>query len=368
MYLQVVKSHRCALHQIQVPYGIRKELGIDLGDWLLFDTIDGVFSVVVVNPYREDSIRYNNRISFVHPDSSILFSKCGDVILKPHEITIGCDPEFFIIDKTQKTIIPACNYLPFDEKIGSDAELGELRPDYALCPEQLMKNLNSLVKKVDKSIPVNTFPYAASSYGPFCCGFHVHIGLPIEVLSFAAENTDGFLKNMASILDYLVGIPALALDPDEKRKASKTYGQPSDYRLHMRTFEYRTPGGFHLKTPEYTMSLFSAAFKTAEKIIELAEIKSDGWCSMYGVHDLSFFRKLYGIPEISQVKRLYISGTKEERNAELAKIFRILMEIMADYTEYIIKVRQQEQPDFTKEWAENEAKLQTNFYQEVLPT
>lgn len=344
MYLKVIPSESCSTHQIRLPERLRKEFKLDYGDWLVFDTTEGDYSVQVSKAKLEDLIEHGDRHAFVSEFSPVLTSKSSDVYIEPHELTIGCDPELFLINKTTKRLALAHNILSKEGQLGSDGDLAELRPDYALSPEQLMINIRELITSIPSKVPLSLFPFASSWHAYRCCGFHVHLGLPIELLSFAADKTDALLKNIVAALDYFVGIPAAALDPDNKRRFNNEYGRPGDYRLSMRTLEYRTPGGFHLRSPLYTRSLLFSAFGVVERIIHDAEKESFGWKDTSKITDFSYFMEKYKLPPKKVIKSMFLTKDKEELKDVSIKICRELKTILNEDSKYIVKERYAEQP------------------------
>ena len=350
MYLNVVPSENCSMHQIRIPKQLREEFKLDYGDHLIFDTDTGEYSVQVAKASYEDLMEYGSEKAFVSEHSPVLFSRSSDVYVQPHELTIGCDPELFLLKKKTNLVSPAYLTLPKESQLGSDGDLAELRPDYALCPEQLMLNLRKLILEIPFKLPLSLFPYASSWEAFRCCGFHIHLGLPIELLSFAVEKTDTFLRNIVSALDYFVGIPAAALDPDNKRRFNEQYGKPGDYKLSMRTLEYRTPGGFHLRTPGYTKNLLISAFKITEEIIKDAEKVSKGWTDSSKIVDFNYFKHKYNIPSREYIKSVFLTKDKDKLKEESDKINSQLKDILDEDSKFIVKERYDNEQTLLREW------------------
>jgi len=356
VYLNVIPSSNCSLHNIRVPDKLRKNLNLDFGDWLIFETSIGNFAVTIVDTLFEDVLQYGSDVVFISPDSPVLYKGgTGEVFIDRHQITLGADPEFFILNKSNRKIIEANKLFSYESQIGSDGDLGEIRPDYTLSPEQLVENIRNLIRTLSQKLPRYTEPLATSWYANRCCGFHVHIGIPIELLSYAAEKTDTFLKCLVTALDYFVGIPAASLDPCDTRRLSREYGRPGDYKLSMRTLEYRTPGGFHLKVPKYTYSLLSTSFSVVEKIISDAEEASGNWEDMKEVAVYSYFRNKYDIPEQQYINNILINTNRQMLEQESKIVHRKLQEIMLVQENSVITHRQKKEGSLYREWLENEA-------------
>jgi len=350
MYLNVVPSSDCSMHQIRVPDTLRKSFKLDYGDWLIFDTDEGNYSVQVSKATIEDMIEYGDRHAFVSEHSPVLTSKSSEVFIQPHELTVGCDPELFFINKKTEKVLPAYHILPKNSQLGSDGDLAELRPDYALSPEQLMLNIRKLIFDIPFRVPLSIYPYSSSWHAFRCCGFHVHLGLPIELLSFAVDKTDAFLKNIVSALDYFVGIPAASLDPDNKRRFNNEYGKPGDYRLSMRTLEYRTPGGFHLRSPAYTRSLLTSAFRVTEEIIKDSEEASGGWTDASKIVDFSYFMERYNIPPKNYIRSMYLTKDRNELKNESFKIHSKLQGLIGEDSKFVLRERHHNEQSLFCEW------------------
>ena len=356
MYLNVLPSTGTSLHQIRMTERLRKSLKLDCGDWLFFDTKEGLFSVTVMKALLSDVLKHGDEKAFVSEHSPILESQSSEVLVEPHTLTIGCDPEFFLRDLTTGRIAEAHRFFPHEGQVGSDGDLAEFRPDFALCPDQLTLNIKELIKKLHSSLPIFIEPLAESFNFRRCCGFHVHLGMPIELLSFAADQTDKFFKNVVSTIDYLVGVPAAALDRVDSRRFSWEYGRPGDYRLNMRTLEYRTPGGFHLKTPAYTRNLLSITFKVMDRIIKEAEEISGGWVDMSNVAKFDYFKSKYNIPDKQDIKQILLSKGRNRLEEESKKVHAILPSIVAEYSKNIITERSENDTPFFEKWLKDETK------------
>jgi hypothetical protein len=334
---------------------LRKSLDLDYGDWLIFNTKTGPFSVMVTAPLQNDLLAWGEDKAFVNEYSPALFSEGSEVFVENHRLTIGADLEFFILDSYSR-VLEAYKVFPFEGELGNDGDLGEIRPNYAFCPEQLTQNIKKIITTIPRRLPIYLKPVAASFYANRCCGFHIHLGMPIELLSFAAGQTDRFLKNIVATFDYLVGIPASVLDDSDRRRLPNLhgYGKPGDYRLNMRTLEYRTPGGFHLKSPEYTKNLLSIAFCTMDKIIKEAEEISGGWVDMGEVAKFDYFKNKYNIPSKDFIRRVLTSKNRKELEQESVRVFNSLPNIMGEYSNNLVTTRKSVHKPLINEWAGDE--------------
>jgi hypothetical protein len=319
------------MHHIKMSGKLRHKLSLDIGDWLLFNTKHGRVSLMVSQTSNEDVLEYGDFKALVSEDCIIVEEGVGEEVnIRHHDLTVGADPEFFFVSKTGR-IVEGYTLFDKDGELGSDGDLGEMRPDFALSPDQVTENLYNIIKTIPRRISGDITPIATSWYNGLCCGFHIHFGMPAEIMTFAAENTDAFLKSTMHVMDYMVGIPAHSVDPDDNRRLSTNYGNPSDFRMSMRTVEYRTPGGYHLRSRKSANSLLCLGFSVMDTLIKDCEITSDGWADMSKISDYRYFMDRYGIPEYEYTNQVMKSRDKDDLKVESEKVARILLEMNSDY-------------------------------------
>jgi hypothetical protein len=337
MKLNLAQSGRCPLHLVRMSRRMRGKLGLDLGDWLLFDTNAGKVSLMVASHSFEDTIEFGDFKAAVNEDCPVLYDGIGgEVLVKEHDLTIGADVEFFMVEKKTGKMVEGYTVFDKEGELGSDGDLGEMRPDYSLSPEQVTYNIGKIIETIPKRLPKDLKAIASSWYKGSCCGFHMHFGLPIELLSFAADKTDDFMRNVIHTLDYLVGIIAQSLDTDDKRRLSNNYGKPGDYRISMRTLEYRTPGGYHLKTRRHTNSMLCLGYSIVDTIIKESEKISGGWINMDTVTDFDYFREMFNIPSYDKVYDVLTSKDKGKLILEREKVVQILANMNNKYIDNVV--------------------------------
>jgi len=330
-----VSSKKCPMHFIRMPFKLRKKLSLDIGDWLLFNTKHGNISLMVSQADQRDTIEHGDFKAVVSDDCIIIEEGEEEVNIKHHDLTIGADPEFFFVDKKGGLVE---GYTLFDKEgeLGSDGDLGEMRPDFALSPDQVTENLYNIIKTMTYRLPPNVKPIASSWYKGLCCGFHIHFGLPAEIMTFAADKTNEFIKSIIHVMDYMVGVMAHSVDADDNRRLSDNYGIPGDYRISMRTVEYRTPGGYHLRTKKHANSLLCLGFSVMDALIKDCEITSNGWTNMDVVSDYKYFMDRFGIPEYPYVYDVMRSKNKDTLKLESEKVARLLVGLNSDYMNEVI--------------------------------
>ena len=208
------------------------------------------------------------------------------------EVTLGCDPEFFILWNNRR--VTAATYLPFAGEIGCDGELGELRPTYGRHEDQVVATLAQLIPQIPNRLqrsqwatgfPVDgkKFSYEAHSYyGNVAAGFHVHLGIPPEILNTQRDFSRASMNHMVQCLDWYLSVPLVPLEVSHERRIGKSnYGKPGDYRPSNVTLEYRTPGAFYLRSPRLTRGLLGLALLLTENIVSRLKVASQNFVNLH---------------------------------------------------------------------------------------
>lgn len=193
-------------------------------------------------------------------------------------IQIGCDPEFLLMNGSCRVNVDsALNRTTSYGEIGSDhgCRVGELRPKHG-HPKDVTVNIRELVLKLKNAVSQNqnyrntSVKMVAGGGGEITSesiGGHIHIsGLNFSVSNF---NSYRCKQNQMSTnedrlilaLDFFIG-RRLKRVPGGKR-ASSSYGQPSDVRSQDWGIEYRTPPSW-LSEPKLTESTLALAYLIAK--------------------------------------------------------------------------------------------------------
>lgn len=155
--------------------------------------------------------------------------------LVPVEVTVGCDPEFELVEFRREgpRVVAACEVLSepggLGGPIGADgagAQL-ELRPVPSTDPAQVVASIRALFERFARRYA----SYDGSPVGErYPVGGHIHIGVgkpwdpPCDVIR---------------ILDHFIGRPLRGLNGPARNESG--YGGLSDIRVEPHGFEYRTP-------------------------------------------------------------------------------------------------------------------------------
>lgn len=295
---------------IRMSSALRNSLGLNINDIVtLRDKNSKIVVLRVEEILNEDLIYFPNVATITTRNAELINVNVG--IERVSSITLGCDPEMFIIDKRSAQIIPASRYFRHMGEIGYDGLLMEIRPRPSLTPEGLTANIGDLFKKarmlIDSFGEGNRVKFvAASSYGGLPAGFHLHFGLPRNIMGF-----DPVVVNLARLMtiafDYYIGVPSIIpegnIDYKRRTKPHVAYGKPGNYRLDDRTFEYRLPGGILLRHPVYTCGIIAIGATVVEDLVSRIKEYTDDFSSLRLINTHTDLKRIY--PNIQDIKGLF---------------------------------------------------------------
>jgi hypothetical protein len=262
-----------------------------------------------------------------------------DVQFKILDVTLGCDPEFFIIQGNgphNDQIMSAATYLPFQGRIGCDGCLGELRPRYGRHEDDVVEELQRMVPLIPsrmkrsswaKTLPTdgNAFRYEAHSYRfARSAGFHIHLGIPPEILNTRKDFNRAAIDHLVQCLDWYVSVPMVPLEDDPLRRMGKTqYGLPGDYRPNNLTLEYRTPGAFYLRTPTLTRGLLGLSLMITETVVSRLKIASKNFVDLRNLNKAEL-QEVMPIPDPKTIKSTLLAESVSPAMRELDRIYKQL--------------------------------------------
>ncbi len=179
------------------------------------------------------------------------------------DLTIGCDPEFGLMDGTR--CVTADDYsdgFPEDCKVGVDGSgvPAEIRPDPSSSPIGLVTNIRNDLKHFasGSSDGVKGFGWKAGSLAStHPLGGHIHFGSAV-----LREKGERFHGAVTQVLDHtLACIVACVEDKEELywRRMHGGYGRPGDRRIQNWGFEYRVLSSW-LVSPSVAESVLSLAY------------------------------------------------------------------------------------------------------------
>ncbi len=275
------KNPRC----ISLPAGLLRDIRVIAGQFLQLQGAETIVLRVM------DPLESNQQCAYVGP-AILEILKATDVEFKVLDVTLGCDPEFFIMWGPRR--ISAATYLSPVGQVGSDGGLGELRPMYALHEDQVVNNLRNLIRSIPSSMkrlpwaegfPLDgsEFTYEAYSYYQHSeAGFHVHLGIPPEILNTRRDFSRLAINHLIRCLDWYVSVPLVPLEEDHRRRLGTTrYGQPGDFRPSNTTLEYRTPGAFYLRSPALAQGVLGLSLMVTEIIVSRMKVISNRYTNLH---------------------------------------------------------------------------------------
>lgn len=343
---------------IRVSEGFRRDNKINLGEFINLRGKDGSLVTLQIFPLLLPDAMKDSGSAYVTEDTfSLLEITKTEVTVKDFEfvnnITLGCDPEFYIFDRSEGTILRASVYLSPSRRsiIGCDGDgiLAEIRPRPSQDEDVLTKHIYGLLtraastvrSKTNKNISllagssirskINMSRDRALSQPIYkTAGFHLHFGLPRQILMHY-ENMDSLRRILIKILDYYTGIPAMIAEGYDHHRRTMTgaYGNPGDFRSKKITLEYRTPGGALLKHPVLTRGLLSLGILVIEDAVSRIKSCTDNFCKPTLMSTDFHMKELYpSIPDESQIRQLIC-------NVDTAPAKNILPLIIADLEEMV---------------------------------
>lgn len=277
---------------IRIPLENRNILGIEIGSFISFkgkkkDTV----TLQVINAFYEDMIE-DPSVAYVSSDTFERIdvrSKVNTVDIELIDgITLGCDPEIFLINKTTRKIVKANKFFRRWTQVGFDGDMLEIRPSPSIDELVLLDNIYNLILSARDTLNNsdsgrNCLMLGVSHYETFTAGFHLHFGLPNAILG-RRPGVRLLAMQIVNALDYYVGIPSIIpeghLDSYRRTIQYLDYGKPGNFRLDYRTLEYRVPGGYLMRHPILTLGLISIGALVVEDIISRIKLCTNSFANI----------------------------------------------------------------------------------------
>lgn len=321
---------------IRMSGELRNELNIKLGEFII---IQGL-ALQVDQVYKEDLL-VSTKKAFVSKNTFAKFNKNSVDFTVTKHITLGCDPEFFLVDSTNNCLYNPSALFKKQDPIGHDGMLVELRPQPSLYHEEVIKNLSNMINHVDLQLKIKQLTKLrmiarSSGWGAFA-GFHVHMGIPPKLLFPNTSSFGKILKIIVKALDYYVGTLAVLTEPnDSARRCSPfvNYGKVSDFRISARTLEYRVPGGALLRHPGLSTGLLGMCSLVSHDIIERLRKYTDDFVKPIVEDEDTLLKTIY--PNILKSQDMFgiicipTTNKAEEESAKILDDFTY----MVNYKQY----------------------------------
>jgi len=323
---------------IRMPEELRKLFQVELNQFVNLKSKDGKIVTLRIMPAYIEDAEADPLLACV--DKKIFeILELDDVIQEQEielvdDITLGCDPEFFLIDQTSRLIYASSFFRRWGD-VGHDGPMVEIRPLPSTREEIVTDNIYALLKKaryiMDNHPPVLSFNQhiigknvkmlAASAYKNESAGFHLHYGLPKPLLGPHKYNRKLLAGQIVKALDFYVGIPSIILEgeADSFRRSfvQVGYGKPGGFRLDNKTLEYRVPGGYLLRHPILTRGLLGLGATVIEDVVSRIKIITDNFTHLDEMVAWDDIRIVYpNIPPTADIYKSIVATTTTfaERN------------------------------------------------------
>lgn len=293
---------------IRIPRDLREASDIKLGSFLNMRTTDGNIISLSVEKAHEEDVKNNSSSAYVTNEILGLLANDSSNICEVKlvdNITLGCDPELILIDKKDASIITAAKYFKKWDAVGCDGLLLEFRPLPSTDENVVVSNILNMLRYTRQKInDPQIMITAVSSYKKITAGFHLHYGIPSELLGYKKIK---IADQIVKILDYYVGVPSILPEgkDDNYRRTTPylAYGKPGNYRLDNRTLEYRVPGAALMKHPTLARGIISIGATVVEDVVSRIRHCTNNFTKLDYVSTDRDIRELY--PDIPSVMTIF---------------------------------------------------------------
>lgn len=316
---------------VRMSQELREKHEFQLGTYVSFRLEDGgVVALQVATAHKEDLERnplHGHVTSEVYELIGVNSDESEQEIDLITDITLGCDPEFFLVRKDGGERQRAGRFFSRGGDVGYDhnGKVMEIRPlpsedekTVALNILDLLTKGRTIMNNVDPQLSNLTMMYGASYYQGTTAGFHVHFGLPSKILG------PGYLPGAVAMqivkaLDFYLGIPCVIAEgaEDFKRRTmpNVAYGKPGGYILDDYTLEYRVPGGSLLRHPTLTRGLLGLGAVIIEDAVSRIRRATDDFNNLSLMSANSDIKELY--PNLPNVQDIFFVMCNRDINIAL---------------------------------------------------
>ena len=326
---------------IRIPQILREKCKLNLGDFVDLKTKTGsIISLQISSAYKQD-VEEDSLHAYVVDEIFNLIGVEGETCIQElnlvNGITLGCDPEFFLIKRDTKETIHAGKFFQRWGEIGYDHNglMMEIRPLPSNNEHVVNRNMFDLINRARNMITNSSvhykdlvMMYAASHLRQMTAGFHLHYGLPHQMLGPNGYTTAVAIQ-VVKAMDYYVGVPAIIPEgeTDCRRRTQPfvEYGKPGNYRLDNRTFEYRVPGGSLMRHPTLSTGILGLGAVVMEDVVSRIYEKTDGLKDLSKMSREGDIRQLY--PNIPNVHDLFYLICSFKTDVAMAHVKTIMNDI-----------------------------------------
>jgi len=277
-----------------------------------------------------------------------------------NDTVIGADPEFLLFDGDRPFYANNDGVLPHYGELGYDGAMAEVRPNPAMTPEGLVKNIESVFKNKKLTKGIERFKWMCGCYfrdhrRDFPIGGHIHIGNPTRIANLPGADREYFFKIMNKIIDELLAVPMIRLDGAELGSARRTkctmgkYGYFGEWRVCNGRLEHRTLSGMWLTHPSLTKCVLGTAKAIINEVFNMiADKKYDKKYIIPAEHrnsnlfqtgfnhwgDIPLTRDLGCTKSSSYMKKVLDESKAADINARYLKAWYAKMQQLSTYGKY----------------------------------
>jgi len=292
----------------RVPEKYRRSLNVKVGEYLHLKTLSGETMSLVVKPaFRVDVMDDEMCVYMTQETFNSLDTSNEDVteLKAVDDITLGCDPECVIMEASTGKIIKAYEKDLGNKftDVGYDGVLLEFRPMPSTSENVVTDNLCKLIIKARHMIntshrirDANDVKLSARSYyDKTSVGFHIHFGLPKELINKQVPVIFA-VNQIVKALDYYLAIPCVIIEGEDNTRRTAInipYGKPGEYRLEYPTLEYRVLGGHILKHPVITKGVLALSATIIEDVVSRIKICTHNYTDYSSINSHNDLLDLY---------------------------------------------------------------------------
>lgn len=304
---------------IRVPEAARVRYSLPIGSFLHLRDRDGqLFPLQVIPAFREDTEADNQAGYVTERVFNFLSIMHGEEqeVERVSNITLGCDPEAFLMDGKTGHIVSATRFFRRMGDVGHDGMLLEFRPMPSVDANVVAYNIWNLISKARTILSHydegnRVVMVASSGLQGLTAGFHLHYGLPHAMLG-RRPPVRHLATLMVTLFDYYIGVPAVIpegeVDHHRRTVSYVDYGKPGGYRLDNRTFEFRLPGGSLLRHPILTKGLMSLGAVVVEDFVSRVREATENFSRLMDIRSLTDIRYLYpNLPDLMDIHHMIVT-------------------------------------------------------------
>ena len=204
------------------------------------------------------------------------------------DTVVGADPEFLLMndDGSVKYAAGIAGF-HYDDQLGSDGPLAEIRPDPTVEVSDLVQNIQDILRRHKNAKLIQKYQWVGGCYhyGPqegggsrvWTLGGHIHIGTPARLArainSFGENYGTSVYSCLNKVLDEYVAIPSIKIDGKENSRKRRVtdYGGFGDIRTNHGRLEYRMLSGEWLTHPEMAKIVIGTVKAIAHAFFKLLD-------------------------------------------------------------------------------------------------